>query len=80
MQFTEDEEASLVKAFQDIGVKPKTDTRQHFEAWMVDYLKSTGQIPAEVKQEVNRAAASPEHGGGSHHQFRISTFSGDPNA
>lgn len=44
-EFTDEEAKKLVDTFKTLGVKPKTDDKVALEQWMLDYLKSQGQVP-----------------------------------
>jgi hypothetical protein len=48
MSLTADEKTRLVQVFEEIGVKPKTDSVQDFESWMKSYLETKGDIPGNI--------------------------------
>ena len=43
--FTDDEAKHLVNVFKDLGVKPKGDTPDEVQSWMIDYLTIQGKLP-----------------------------------
>lgn len=83
----------LKRCFEELGAKPKTDSAEDLENWMIEYLVAQGKLP-KVKQEVGKEQKQLKEqtdGGGSGHSAgqvatkpvgyqqlpRIATFSGE---
>ena len=77
-ELSETELEQLGKAFGAMGVKPKGDTPEELEAWMLDYLNTKGKIPkvpdlAQNKPPVTQVTVSSR-------VPNICPFSGNPTA
>ena len=77
-ELNEAESAQLLATFQNLGVKPKTDSPEELKQWMIDYLTSTGSLQpdesdttATVHEITNTVVNNVP---------RIASFSGDPGA
>jgi len=67
--FSPAEATQLVETFKALDVKPKADTPEDLQAWMLNYLTSQGKVPKQ-EQGAKILPGFP----------RIATFSGDPAA
>ena len=83
MEFSEDEAQALIDSFKSLGVKPKGDTPQELQQWMLDYLGLAGKLPKVenpdtpktplghiIKNNVSITTRTPN----------LTVFSGDPKA
>ena len=77
-ELNEAESAQLLATFQNLGVKPKTDSPEELKQWMIDYLTSTGSLQQDesdttgtVREITNTVVNNVP---------RIASFSGDPGA
>lgn len=89
MSLTVDEMAELNQRFQEMGAKPKFDTVNDLQGWMLQYLTSQGKLPEQAQKDneddKDDSASEPEveviktqAGIGSYQQVpRVATFSGD---
>lgn len=50
-EFSQEESDKLVQSFKDLGVKPKTDSKEDLEQWMLSYLQESGKLNVPVKAE-----------------------------
>ena len=85
MEFSEEEQTKIMDAFKALGVKPKADSPQDLQTWMLEHLQAAGKVKSEDEEEdddddddddaepekVNRTATSNSQ------WPRLSTFSGD---
>lgn len=76
-----EEAKQLLTAFQQLGVKPKSDSPEALKQWMFDYLNSTGSLQPKEEQPSTAATTVKEVTNTVVNNIpRISFFSGEPDA